>query len=101
MPSAWEWWAGGYGHVEYEGVYTGCGLTRRDAIAAALSDCEPDENCIIVVEARSSTAKKYEGTEYVPFTHTRNREQLTIAAARAAASPICERRQHRRARRAA
>lgn len=71
----WEWWAGSYGNVEYESAYELGGYdTREEATEAGRAEW-PGE-AFYVVEARTSTAKKYyEGDhEIIPFVKQRNQE---------------------------
>ena len=74
MPTDWEWW---FGHVDNEG-YSESAKTREEAIKLGLRDTVAGEQ-FQIIEARSSTAQKYESGHYdiVPFTHTRNHEVLT------------------------
>lgn len=74
MPAEWKW----YACVESESDE--CGYesdTREDAIAAIAADLGP---CIVieVCEAQMSTAKRYEGADFVPFTKVRNRERIEL-----------------------
>ena len=73
MPTDWEWFAGLEGESDY---FLACGCATRDAaIKEALCNaCVGD--IIQVIEARSSTAMKYEAADFVPFTRTRNRETI-------------------------
>ena len=75
MPSAWEWWAGEEGDNYYA---FGSAGSRDEAIRLGLREVEIGER-FQIIEARSSTAKKYDGGDYdfVPFTHTRNHEVVT------------------------
>lgn len=74
-PSDWEWWAGEIGADCY---YFGNASTRGEAIKAGLRETMPGEK-FQIIEARSSTAQKYQDGSYdsVPFTHTRNHEIIT------------------------
>lgn len=78
----WEWFAGDYGSVENEGVYpAGPFPTKTEAIAELQSiGIEPidGKQMIYVIEARSSTAMRYEGEEVVPFLRTRNKELIEL-----------------------
>lgn len=71
MPSDWEWWAG----IVEDDSYATSHKTRDEAIAAGQNMVGPGEQ-FQIIEARSSTAAKYESGNYdiVPFTHTRNHE---------------------------
>lgn len=81
MPGNWAWWAGVAGEDEY---YLAAEMpTREAAIAEALKNAEPGE-IIQIVEARMSSAIKYEGADFVPFTHTRNHEVIGQAGLRLA-----------------
>lgn len=84
MPSNWEWWAGYHRDVEYEGAYNvGCFLTRQEAIDAGRAEMpDRDGNSFFhIIEARSSTDKRYEGDDFVPFTHSRNAEIIDAGQA--------------------
>jgi len=71
MPSSWEWWVGNHFALD-DGEYDlGCVKTREDAIAVGLRETAPGE-LFYIIEARSSTARKHEGADFVPFTATRN-----------------------------
>lgn len=81
--TGWEWFAGGYGDVEYDGVYPAGGCaTKDDAIAElARQGIEPVDGrqLFYVIEARSSTAKRhYVDPEVIPFVRTRNHELLDL-----------------------
>ncbi len=65
----WAWFWGGYDDEAMAGEFK----TRSDAIAsaeAALPAGEPFK----IIEARMSTAKKYEGADFIPFLRVRNGE---------------------------
>lgn len=75
----WKWWA-----VEAEDE--SCGEwnigerdTREQIIAQA--NCElPPATPFFIMEARSSTDRRYEGADIVPFLRTRNKERLVTGA---------------------
>lgn len=70
----WSWYAG---HID-ETYDIACDEPSRDAvIAAARKELKPGEQ-FQIVEARASDAKRYEGSEHVPFLRTRNHEILTV-----------------------
>lgn len=71
MPSKFSWWAGVVGEDSYD-LAADC-PSREAAIHEALRNADDDE-VIQIVEARSSTDRRYEGADFVPFTHTRNHE---------------------------
>lgn len=73
--TVWEWWWLEDGGQEYEG-WAGACASRDDAIKEAQREV-PVGARFIIIEARSSTAEKYEGADWVPFLRTRNREVLT------------------------
>lgn len=71
----WQWWAGDYGAVEYENGYElGDFPSRTAAISAGRKKWPGEIFCI--VEARSSTAKKYQHGEHemIPFISARHHE---------------------------
>lgn len=70
----WHWWwleGGDDGHGGWRGEFG----SREQAIAAAGREL-PEGTTFHVMEARSSTAMKHEGSECVPFLPTRNRATL-------------------------
>lgn len=78
--TAWQWWATPRA-AYHEGEWTlGEFSTREEAVAAGMEATEHGE-FFYVVEARSSTAKKHEGAEIVPFVATRNLEIIEHIAA--------------------
>ncbi|WP_313026717.1 hypothetical protein [Brucella sp.] len=74
----WTWFAGNLGDDVYDLAEAD---TREKVIAAALDAStgwlKPGDQ-FRIVEARSSTAKKYEGSDFVPFLRTRNAEIITV-----------------------
>ena len=74
--AAWKWYACPEGETD-EFAYESD--TREAAIAAIAKDFPP-ETVIEVVEARMSSARRYEGDDFVPFIATRNAEKLTLGA---------------------
>lgn len=74
----WTWFAGNLDDDVYDLAEAD---TREKVIAAALDAStgwlKPGAQSRIV-EARSSTAKKYEGSDFVPFLRTRNKEIITV-----------------------
>lgn len=73
MPSDWEWWIGEPGAESYA---LGTAKSRDEAIQIGQRETLPGEQ-FEIIEARSSTAMKYEGADFVPFTHRRNHEVFT------------------------
>jgi hypothetical protein len=74
----WTWFAGNLDDDVYDLAEAD---TREKVITAALDAptgwLKPgDPFCI--VEARSSTAKKYEGSDFVPFLRTQNAEIIYL-----------------------
>ncbi len=70
----WKWYAC------IEGEADECGYesdTREQAVAKIAFDF-PAGALIEVMEARFSTAQRYEGSDFVPFIAIRNRETLTL-----------------------
>jgi hypothetical protein len=70
----WEWWAGEIGAETYD---LACGEKTRDAAFKTASDLLDPGTEFQIVEARTSTAAKYEGADFVPFVRTRNYERAT------------------------
>ena len=70
----WLWWAGSYSDVEYESRYTIECATRDQVIAEALRDGACREEGFYIIEARSSTSKRYPEDATIPFLRTRNAE---------------------------
>lgn len=74
----WTWFAGNLDDDVYDLAESG---TREKVIATALDAStgwlKPGDQ-FRIVEARSSTAKKYEGSDFVPFLRTRNEEIVTV-----------------------
>ena len=70
----WKWYAC------IEGEDDECGYesdSREDAVAGIAADF-PAGTRIEVMEARFSTAQRYEGNDFVPFIAVRNRATLTL-----------------------
>lgn len=78
----WEWFAGSIGDVECEGIYPAGGCrTLDDALTELVQqgvEVIDGEVIVCVVEARSSTAMRYEGAECVPFLRRRNEQTLSL-----------------------
>lgn len=70
----WRWWWLEEGGDEHGGWCGDC-ATREDAIASARRELGHGAS-FFVMEARSSSAAEYEGSDCVPFLRTRNRELL-------------------------
>ncbi len=71
MPGAWEWWLDTADEGEFDYA-----VSREDAIAKGLADINIGDS-FKIVEARSSSAARYEGADFVPFTHRRNAQWIT------------------------
>lgn len=67
--SAWGWFWGGYDDEPMYGEFT----SREEAIADAEGNLPPGEP-FKVIEARTSSAKRYEGSDLIPFLRVRNGE---------------------------
>lgn len=72
--TGWEWWAGHPGEYSYDIAQAN---TRAAVIAAAMREIAPGDT-FEIIEARSSTDAKYEGSDCVPFLRTRNHEIITV-----------------------
>ena len=70
--SGWAWWGWRCLAMKTYDLATDC-ATREDAVREALRNVGPNE-VIQVIEAKVSTAKRYEGADFVPFIGTRNHE---------------------------
>jgi hypothetical protein len=73
--TGWEWWAGDIGDDDY-GLEGGL-PTREDVIQRASRYMKPGDQ-FRIIEARSSTDRRYEGADLVPFLRTRNKEIVTV-----------------------
>lgn len=73
MPTDWLWFAGIRNELEY---YLAVEMPSREAAIIKGMQLAVDGEEIQIVEARMSTAAKYESGAYdeIPFTHTRNFE---------------------------
>lgn len=71
----WQWWWLEYDGQEQEGWTGGC-ASREAAISEAQREV-PVGAQFLVIEARSSSAAKHGGADWIPFLRTRNRELLT------------------------
>lgn len=81
--SPWSWFAG---EPDMESYGLAEEASREAVIAAALKDLEPGD-VFEIIEARSSDAKKYEGSDFIPFLRTRNHEVFTVSDDGRSASP--------------
>ncbi|RIA44067.1 hypothetical protein DFR49_2303 [Hephaestia caeni] len=73
----WTWWAGYSSDVEGDGTYCiGEFDTRAEAIAAGLNDTLRGET-FHIIEARSSTDRRHEGADTIPFVRMRHHEIIT------------------------
>ena len=70
----WEWWAG---WLEEDCYSLASEPTREAVIRAASREMKPGDR-FRIIEARSSTDKRYEGADFVPFLRTRNQEIITV-----------------------
>lgn len=71
----WSWYAGEIGEYTYDLVADA--PTREAAIHEASRQLQIGDQ-FQIVEARSSEAKKYEGSDCVPFLRTRNHEIVSV-----------------------
>jgi len=71
----WYWYAGEIGDDTYDLVSDA--PTREDAIKEASRQLQIGDR-FQIIEARSSQAKKYEGSDFVPFLRTRNHEIVSV-----------------------
>lgn len=70
----WTWFAGEIDEDVYELAEEN---TREKVIEAAMRHLSVGDQ-FRIIEARSSTAKKYEGSDFVPFLRTRNLEIIEV-----------------------
>lgn len=71
----WAWWAGEIDDDVYSLAMEE--PTREAAIREASRLLRPGDQ-FRIVEARSSTDRRYEGSDFVPFLRTRNNEIVTV-----------------------
>jgi len=81
--SPWSWFAG---EIDAESYGLAEEASRDAVIAAALKELEPGD-VFEIIEARSSDAKKYEGSDFVPFLQWRNHELLKVSEDGKSATP--------------
>lgn len=72
--SPWSWWAG---EIDEIGYSLGEENTREEIIRVVSSWMKPGDQ-FRIVEARASSDKQYEGSDFVPFLRTRNHEVITV-----------------------
>lgn len=71
----WRWWAGELDDDVYNLAVDE--PTRDAAISAACRELKAGDR-FRIIEARSSTDRRYEGSDFVPFVRTRNAEIVTV-----------------------
>lgn len=74
MNAPWRWYACVEGEHDCYGFES---PTREEALAAISREFGPG-TVVELIEAKFSTAAKYEGADFVPFIRTKNHEKLTI-----------------------
>jgi hypothetical protein len=76
--TGWEWWAGDIDDDDYclEG---GCS-SKAEVVRNVSRYMKPGDQ-FRIIEARSSTDRRYEGSDMVPFLRTRNKEVITVGPA--------------------
>ncbi len=74
MPGPWKWYATTLG---YRDEYAFESDTREEAIAEILKEVGPFDK-VEICEARMSSARKYEGADFVPFVAVRNHEVIDL-----------------------
>lgn len=77
----WRWWAGELDEDVYD-LVEDC-ATREEVIQAASRQLSPGDQ-FRIVEARASEDRRYEGSDFVPFLRTRNKEVITVGPVLAA-----------------
>jgi hypothetical protein len=77
----WQFWAGSYGNVEYEGGFELGGYATREAAIEA-GRAEWPGKVFYILEGRASTAARYyDGNhETIPFKRKRNQELIEPVA---------------------
>ncbi|KAB2788160.1 hypothetical protein F9K97_03385 [Brucella anthropi] len=70
----WTWFAGNLDDVVYDLAEED---TREKAIEVASRQLSFGQQ-FRIIEARSSSAQKYEGSDFIPFLRTRNAEIITV-----------------------
>ncbi len=70
----WTWFAGRLDDDVYDLAQTDI---REKVIEEASLQLTPGER-FRIIEARSSSAQKYEGSDFIPFLRTRNAEIITV-----------------------
>lgn len=73
MMGPWRWYACEEGNHDEYGFES---ATREECIAAALRDLGPV--AIEITEARFSSDRRYEGSDFVPFVRQRNQERIDL-----------------------
>jgi hypothetical protein len=73
--TGWEWWAGDIGEDDY-GLDGAC--PTKEELIRRVSRYMKTGDQFRIIEARSSTDRRYEGSDFVPFLRTRNREIITV-----------------------
>jgi len=71
----WRWWAGELDDDVYN--LAGDEPTREAVIRLACHSLKPGDQ-FRIIEARSSSDRKYEGSDFVPFLRVRNAEIITV-----------------------
>jgi len=71
----WSWYAGEIGEDTYD--LAADAPTREAAIEQASQQLNVGDQ-FQIIEARSSDAQKYEGSDFVPFLRTRNHEIVSV-----------------------
>ena len=71
----WRWWAGELDDDVYN--LAGDEPTREAVIKVARYGLKPGDQ-FRIVEARASSDRRYEGSDFVPFLRTRNAEIITV-----------------------
>lgn len=84
----WEWWAGELDDDTYG--LEGAEPTRDGLIRKVSRYMKPGDQ-FRIIEARSSTDRRYDGADFVPFVRTRNAEIITVGPVAANPHPSIER----------
>jgi hypothetical protein len=79
----WTWWAG---EIDEDTYGLAEAATRKDVIREASQGLKPGDK-FRIVEARTSTAAQYEGSDCVPFLRTRNHEIITVGPVEVSPAP--------------
>lgn len=73
--TGWEWWAG---DMDDDGYALEGACQTKEELIRRVSRYMKTGDQFRIIEARSSTDRRYEGSDFVPFLRTRNKEIITV-----------------------